>query len=118
MSALTKFRRAVFGLNAEERARESCKAVGIPYEDQKFWPAWYVFKQEDPLRPATIRGPRGAICPELYKSEVGDTVLVFSMDGTEHFYQVLGHSWAPGDDHIVSPREFHIRYHHSEPSHD
>lgn len=94
--------------------RDDALRLGVPYEDTEFWPAARAF---GPLASGheTVSGPRREICPELYGSRIGQIVPVFETKEGAAFYEVLGFSVASGDDHIVSPRQFHIRYHHTEP---
>lgn len=106
----TKIRWFFFGKTEEERRRDEAAVLGVPFEDRTFWPAFYVFDKTPLKNGASHWVNRGFICPELYEAKIGDVVPIFS-DGERVFnYRVLGLSWAAGDDHIVSPRQFHIQF--------
>lgn len=107
---LTKLKWAVLGKPEIETRRDEAMAYGVPFEDRRFWPAFYVFDKR-PLKNGAKHWVKDrSICPELYGSKLGDVVPVYSDDQHVYNYRVLGFSWASGDDHIVSPRQFHIQF--------
>ena len=75
----------------------------IPYEYRDFWPPVYI----------TFKNPHRSglkVSGQIYDAKIGDVVPVFYSDDTAHLYKLVGFSWASGDDHIVSPKQFHIVY--------
>lgn len=84
---------------------------GAPYTIEKHWQAyWITFNSEGRLLddkftvlPFTVAGSwHGQIHPVL---KIGDIY---------HFYEIVGRTIAPGYDHIVSPIEWWLEYHHTE----
>jgi len=102
----------LFGKPQEVLREEEAIRWGIPYHRRQFWPAYYVFDKK-PIADGIKHhvGDHGYICPGLYGAKnVGDIVPVFEGHGLLFMYRVDGFSWASGDDHIVSPRQFNITF--------
>lgn len=107
-SALRRFVWSILGKPLEAQAAE----YGVPLEDRRFWPAFYCFDRTSLPRAWVVNK---MICPELYGAKIGDVVPVFADASNRYVYAVLGKSWAAGDDHIVSPAQFHIKFVRAEP---
>jgi hypothetical protein len=78
---------------------------GAPFEFKRFWPPFYIY--------FGTPAPGGAVrvLNDVYDAKVGDVVSVLLCpDGRVHRYKLLAEGRAPGDDHIVSPREFDLEY--------
>jgi hypothetical protein len=93
------------------RRRRTAKAVGVPFEDEDFWPPYYLMMGQE-VAPG-IRCINDNLA--LYRAAIGAVVPVMESDGQRHYYRVRCWSYAPGHDHIVSPKQFDIEYDHSEP---
>ena len=83
------------------------KKHGIRFSDKDFWPPFYIS--------FTRKNCDGCyVLNFLYDAKVGDIVKVLQGNDFVHSYILKGIGRASGDDHIVSPKEFNIEYHHSE----
>lgn len=103
MKWLTTLRRKILGPNDVERRVEAAEQFGVPFQHPKFCPPFYTW--------GGAEGPGGCLVThDLYKARIGDTVTVFVDDNYRHQYLLKGWSFASGDDHIVSPQQFHIEY--------
>lgn len=86
--------------------RWSAKARGIPFSDERFWPPYYI------NRWGTIPGQK--VMQKIYAAKPGEVVPIMHSETEVHFYKIISEGRAWGDDHVVSPRQWHIVYHHSE----
>lgn len=86
-------------------------SYGVPYLLNHFWPpAHHIYNERLPIQVRVWTKDR-FVCPEMYRAKIGDLVPVFEdTDGNTYWYEVFGFAWAPGDDHIVSPKEFDLRF--------
>lgn len=86
--------------------KRKAKARGIPFWEESFWPPYYL----------NFGGkiPGVAVLTAIYGAGLGDVVPVLQSETETHFYKVIYESRASGDDHIASPRQWDISYHHSE----
>ena len=77
----------------------------VPLEIMGYWQAFYIdFNSDGRL----LHGGRPIKFSNSAK--VGDEVPLIEKDRKRHVYKVVGISYAPGDDHIVSPKHFDLEY--------
>ncbi len=79
-------------------------ATGVFFEDRDFWPAYYPYVGKK-------LGGHIVHVDAISKAKVGDVVdLLVTPDGRIHRYRVLGWAWAAGDDHVISPKHYHLQF--------
>lgn len=85
--------------------KRRAKACGIPFEDKTWWPPYYL----------NFGGhiPGNVVLRDIYDANPGETVPVLKSESQLHIYKVISEGRVWGDDHIVSPRQWHIVYQHS-----
>lgn len=87
--------------------KRAAEVRGIPYSYDDFWPPFYI----------SFGGKAaGMVLRKIYEASPGNVVPVIRCDDETHFYKIISEGRASGDDHIVSPRQWNIVYHHSEPT--
>lgn len=89
---------------------------GIDYELREFWPpASYIYNERLPSG-LKVWTKNKYLCPEMYDAKIGDMVPVYEdTEGNVYWYVLHGWSRASGDDHIVSPMQFNLRFWHRAP---
>jgi hypothetical protein len=79
------------------------KKHGVPFFIKEFWPPYYIsFGRKD------FHGCR--VLNDVYDIKVGERAAIMEGNGLKHYYELMDISYAPGDDHIVSPKEFDLKY--------
>ena len=77
----------------------------VPMTIKEYWQAYYVdFNSDGKL----LYGGTPIIFSN--NSNIGDEFPLINKGGMIHTYQVVDISYAPGDDHIVSPKQFDLEY--------
>lgn len=120
--------KSLFDLTVMRRA--AAGNFGIPYEIEDFWPIYYFVMREGKMEdypaikqilasvvyePELLRfGNSDAFTRRLYDAKAGEVVPLFidTWDNV-HFYTVKRIYHQPGDDHVYSPKTFHVVYHHT-----
>jgi hypothetical protein len=84
------------------------KKLDVPFQIKSFWPPYYISFKHD------FHGLK--VLNDIYSHHQSDgPVAVAEGNGQRHFYLIKGfYPGNPWGDHIVSPKQWDLEYHHSE----
>lgn len=93
-----------------EIRRDLAAECGVPFEEREFWPAGMNWMRDLLPEGKGLHVRDRMVCPDLFDCKLGDVVPVYVDGEFAYRYFVRGFSWASGNDHIISPRQFHIEF--------
>jgi hypothetical protein len=88
--------------------RWKASRAGVPFQVKRLWPPYHItFGNPVPGFSGNVE------LIEPYGKYTGDIVPLFRTPSGTHYYTITADWRSPGDDHIVSPRQFDLEYHHT-----